>query len=49
MHKAKKQASNGYQMGVYVFKQRHILDNQKQLSGSLDIKPQFNSSACSLT
>lgn len=49
MHKAKKRAGNGYQMGAYVFKQRHILDNQKQLSGSLYIKLQFNSSACSLT
>ena len=42
-------ACNGYQMGVCVFKQRHILDNQKQRSGSLYIKPQFNNSACSLT
>lgn len=49
MHKTKKRAGNGYQMEVYVFKQRHILDNQKQLSGSLYVKPQFNNSTCSLT
>lgn len=49
MHNTKKRAGNGYQMEGCVYKQRHVLDNQKQPSGSLYIKPRFNNSTCSLT
>lgn len=45
----KQQTGDGYQVELCVFKQRHILDNQEQLSGSLYIKSEFYNSACSLT